>query len=82
VGAIAKLQQKGSFGSPFFLFSFNAVFFSLIVILYLFSGVDKKVFCMFFCGFCNFGRCKPPQKKGLLKKRSKVQLNWQMAWEV
>ncbi len=77
-----QVSAKGELWLPFFFFSFNAPFVFFIVIPFLFSNVSKKVCFILFCGFCNFGRCKPKKKQGLLEKRSMPQLNWQMAWEV
>jgi hypothetical protein len=51
-------------------------------VFYLFYDVGKKVCFILFCGFYNFGRCKLEKKKGLLEKRRRPQLYWQMAWEV
>jgi hypothetical protein len=60
--------RGGTLAPPFFLFLNAIVYFSFIVAPYLFFGVHKKVCFIFFCGFCNFGRCKLGKKTRTFKE--------------
>jgi len=51
-------------------------------VFYLFIGAGKKFILFCVVVFYHFGKCKVGKKKGLLEKKNKFQLNWQMAREV
>ncbi len=75
-------SKGGALAPTFFSFPLMLLFCFPHCHFFLFSNVGKKVCFTLICGFCNFGRCKPEKKQGLLEKSGKPHLNWQMAWEV
>ncbi len=83
VGAIAKLQQRRSFSSPFFSFPLTLLFFfSSLLFPICFLVLVRKFVLFCFVVFATLVNENLEKKQRFLEKRNRRQLNWQMAWEV